>query len=769
MKKLTGLNDAEKYAAIHDNVIKFKEFRNSETVLYERGLEEMWDLTRKRSIQYTRTSTDDMGRERFNTKAPYIPATIDAFMAEYTKRNLSFLFNPKVPISNRDTLKLSNDTFNALVFGRYHLKEKLFPIVKDAVTTGLSFVAVNYSYRKSKKKMLKENAWELWKKGERDMFDLKDFVEYDGVEYTPLAPEDVYFSWDGTDFGKGELKITKAAIIKYMSLDDLKAQLANNPFSKNLDLMKPQNELINQGNVFQPIRQNMDYEGMDEVITYYSQDEDLHIIRAGGQVVYESPILNSIKEIPIAAIKPFPIQYSPWSIGYGAKLLATSDYYEKLYDAILEGVNYALMDIYTTAPASHEQVVDGYLNADGITFIPLDGGSQSVQRLDKSTLPIAEVSKVLADFDKEATLKTGVDQRAMGFNVKSATATDAALNKEATTAMLDLPFQQIQAGISRVGVLSYYAIKDFMAIPDALAEQLMERQTLDKSRLVPMNDIKVVKHGDEYLVQKKIGSQTAVALTKSLFSFDMDTIEIRAEGVPAMSKGMQMKKSEELFALASPYAGDTKAPVQPGQPKPYIEMLDLLRYTFEAHDYPTDFIVDRSGTIEEAIKRAYIQIEAIKNGELVEPIPGEPEAHLEVQARALAIAKGKLDEMMQTVKDVEELTIVQDFINQLEEHHMADMQMPAELIAESAQQQQQPAPQDMMQGIPDQGMQAGPESTINPGEAIQDMMNQGRPNMMENPLQQGTAMPMMDLPTSDNGRVQSEDVGGMLPPENFTA
>lgn len=767
MHKLTGLNDDEKYAAIYDNVIKFKEFRDQERVIYEGGLEEMWDLTRKRSIQYARYSTDDLGRERFNTKAPYIPATIDAFMAEYTKRNLSYVYSPKVRITNSDTLKLSNDVFNALMFGRYKVKQKMFPSIRDAITVGQTYVQTGYSYRKRQVKMFKDNAWELWKDGNRDIFEKKEIVDYDGIEMTPLAPEDVYFSWDGTDFGVGNGYISKAAVMRYMSLDELKAQLKNNPFAKNLDKMQPQNEIINLGNIFQPIRNNMDYTGMDEVIDYYSQDEDLYVIRAGGQIVLEAPILNSRKRIPITAIKPFPIQYSPWSLGYGAKLLSTSDYYEKLYDAILEGINYSLMDIYATSPASHEQLVDGYLQADGVTFIPLEGGAQSVERLDKSTLPIGEVSKVLADFDKEATLKTGVDQRAMGFNVKSATATDAALNKEATTAMLDLPFQQIQMALNDIGELAYIGIKDFMAIPDELAEAMEERETLDRSRIVPLNDIEVVKRkGGEYMVQKKKGNSASVSLTKSLFSFDMDQIEIRAEGVPAMSKGMQMKKAEEMFALSAPFAGDPMQPTQPGQPKPYINMADLLRFTYEAHDYPTDLLIDRSGTVDEAIKRAYIQIDALKRGEIVEPIPGEPEAHLEIQAKAIAIGKGKLEELAQTAESVEELQVLTEFLDKLIAHHQVDMQMPAELITQEAQEGQ-----DNM-GMQEQQIQ-GPadmvESTINPGEGIEDMMNQGRPNMMENPMQQGTAMPGMENIISGNSRVQSEDIGGALPPENFTA
>ena len=213
-------------------------------------------------------------------------------------------------------------------------------------------------------------------------------------------------------------------------------------------------------------------------------------------------------------------------------------------------------------------------------------------------------------------------------------------------------------------------------------------------------------------------------------------------------------------------------------------MRDLLRATFKSHDYDIGLIANKGGTIEEAIKRAYIQQDSLKKGEPVEPMPGEPPQHVEIHEKALAIGRQKLEQLAETAENMEDLSIVTEYLDALQEHTAGDTMQPAEFFAQnSGDEQTTPGPdgttpQDMLpageigaEGMPPemQGMtppmdQVATVSTMDPGEAIRKMMANGRPDMAQNPMQAGVGMPMQDNAISGNQRLQSEDAGGMLPP-----
>lgn len=761
------------YEWVKQRVRDMYTYRQTDTQVFEDGWEKHWDWARKKYLMWSRSVFDELGRERSNMKSPLLAGVIEAVMAETVSQNYRLHFVDKYETKG-DKLILAEKITESLMFNQWSYKEKCEPAWKDGYIVGTSFILNKHFLRKRKVKVMKENAKKILESGNpNEVWKEEVKIDYDGTDYIPIPVENVVWNEMATDIGINTNPISELAWFQFISVEEAINQLKDNPFAKNLDKVTSSNLRENPEDVlFQPVKSwgEVKEQGV-EVIWYFNTLDDRFVVLIGDQCCLDIPLPNNDKVIPFSKFTPFPVPYSPYGIGYAAKLRSIMTEEEIARDGYSDLLKINLNRRVFVEAMAFGEYVDGLTMGEMGTIIPVSDVN-AMKWEDVPNLNLQQIAATRQMSRDDATIAAGIDPRNLGFSVRSSTATDAALNKEASTKLLALVLAQMKKAVKQSVMHTISNIKQYVAVPEKLVKNLEMKEIIRKHTVVPVDGIKITET-DEGPVIEKIKGKTPVVVTKELFSFEPYEVDVLVEAMPELSKGLRMKKVEEMTAQLGPLMGKSDVPLMPGQPAPLIDIDLWYKMYLETHDVSTDLLINKDDTVQEAIRRALIQNKELEETG-VEGIPGEPTQHLDVHRRQIEYYDRTIELMAQEGASLEELMVIMDARIRVVDHMAVDSQQPASIVDEAAQeaigeQQEREGGMDMMQ--------PGGQSTINPGEGMEDMMGElggdmettglnGRPTAFDNPMQMGVGMPMEQGPMM---RPQSEDMGGMLPPEGVGA
>jgi len=520
-------------------------------------------------------------------------------------------------------------------------------------------------------KMSDEEKKEL-KEKKKPVLKKKVKVDYDDIAVMPVRVEEFYIDENARCFRGKAFEAIDCCWVTPMTIQQIKDEWedCDDPFVKkaNIKKVKAIKDYNADEGFFQP---PSDMDGNQcSVFRYYNKATDSYIVVANDVVLRDGPNPHPHKELPFVVKSCFPFLDHVYGISFPAILEGLQSEEETIRNMFLDQLKQIVNPPALVQEDIYGQFCDMYPRMEAGMRVPARDINNAVAWMQRSQ-PVYEVDSTLNRLKDEGVIASGIDPRAQGLTVKNATATDAMLNKEATQKIMKKIIKRFIEAVQEVWQLldaemnSHYPVGRVEDIVDEKGQR--KRNVLKKIRIKN----KKFNYGKDGLEVKEIKGYSSFALKKEFFDFEEQVdIYIDPEAVVNVSQGLEMRKYEQAIADLTPFMGDPSA-IPPGQPKPIVDVNEIIRGYLETHDIPEKAMVQDELNQEEEIDRAIEQNQQMQKGKYISGLPGEPTVHKLVHKTELEQINNLVNNppaMMQMV----ELEMLRAYQQLLARHLMTD-------------------------------------------------------------------------------------------------
>lgn len=560
---------------------------------------------------------------------------------EMAARIMQHIFDYTCDVGDFD-LELYNVFKAALIRGtgiaqEYYLKDRR--LVRDIIDLG----------RKSVKNKKLE-----FKSKEREVF------EYDDVKMEEVPVWDVFQDEFATDFNRGTRK-ARDCIRRYVLDIDVFKQFFHGPIwnpLNNASLVRPGGN-TNYYQYYKP-PQSIDHSRQVEVLWYWSRKpEDLLVIVANDVVVRMGPNIFKHKQLPFA--KATDVTRLDQFYGKGEPKLLES-VQEELNTLRRMTIDRHHLDLDKSFLVSNTtQLDDTDLIARPHALIPVDDVN-NVKALEYGDIP-GSVRLTTQSIAEDAIRVTGVDDRAQALQKAPATATEAAILKEATLKRIKMKIILLSRGfltdISRqrvANIMQFYSVAKLekiagekgtnefrLAVEEADREGLLDVKNGEMFRKtyrqIPLENKNIKFDARGKMIEE---DKNGTGFLEARPEFYMPTnqsgfmIKFEASSNLQISKPLLQSKTTELYDRLLPLTGG----VTNYDAEKLGDMLVRVN-DFNPEDLKKnqegEAVESGEGRIELAIQLASRENqEVLRSGEIpANGTPFAPEAHTEIHIAAL--------------------------------------------------------------------------------------------------------------------------------------
>jgi hypothetical protein len=284
--------------------------------------------------------------------------------------------------------------------------------------------------------------------------------------------------------------------------------------------------------------------------------------------------------------------------------------------------------------------------------------------------------RISEELKDEAVMNTGINPQGLSLPMSSTPATNTIAMKETMSDIVNMYMDTLMQGMNHWGQLLESRFCQYYSMPTKKAALELGKKQM---RELKLEDIRLYDDEGQMKTAEIKGSQI-IRLDKKMFEWIGEPrIYISADFVAPISEAFQMRKAQEILPQLAPFAGEPGAEIRPGVPAT-IHIRKLLGwYLDQMKVRDKDLLIDEDEDRIDEIRQAQEQQKAMMDGEDVEGIPGEPQAHRYTHAVELLRLNNTVDnpefiEMMGMPDEGTQkfVAAVLDYKKKLTEHSKTD-------------------------------------------------------------------------------------------------
>lgn len=588
-----------------------------------------WSRDEKLAIMWRGDMGDDDNLTNF--KSPISWGALQAFMAEFSDGMLDANFKG---VEEEDKTKafIVESAMNYAAqqndFGSEHRDIAYRFAMKGTAVAYACYMKRSYmaEFPKTDEKSMTDDEKKMVKSG-KPVTEKREVVDYDDIAIIPIRLEEFYIDPNARCL-KGKAFEARDCVWRTpMTPEQVRQEFGDNksPYviRENLDKVKSGGEYMDDDGFFEPPE---DIEmSQCQVLRYYNKYEDRYEVVANDVLIYKGPNPHPHKQLPFEMKSFFPHPDSPYGIGFPAILEGIQSEDEVIRNANIQRLLITLNLPMLINDRIYGEFVGTYQRTEPNMLIKVHENTDVTWM--PTPPPAYEIQPVINQLREDAIVASGIDPRKSGLAVKSATATDAMINKEATKLLIKKLIERYVEFAQGLYRLLYAEMRKNYTV--SRVEEITDGKESRKqkvNRKIRLKN-KKIRETDDGMQVENINGYSWFELKKEYFDFKQDPdIYIDPEMVVSVSKGLDMQKSEQVLKDLAPFAGDPSN-VPPGQPKPPVDLIEALRWYIETHDAPDRLMTVDDIDEEEEIDRALEQNKEIQGGTPVSGIPGESIIH----------------------------------------------------------------------------------------------------------------------------------------------
>lgn len=633
-----------------------------------------WDLVEKNYLMYAKFDQED---PQPNLKSGMAYRTITQIDARERKQQIDFL----VEARNESDEDQGRAITHRYLFQDYFrrnpdIRYRFFDSSKSAKIFGTSIAYIPYSVRIREvmkpitpdvdKKKIKQG--ELPKMG----YKKETRVDFEDVDFVPWNLRDFYIDPNAQNLHGSNHVATDCAGIMYSTPAQVRMMFEGDGDVKNLDLITSSNRESYSSPFYKTDR---DIEsGFCEVIFYYNIETDSEVIIVDDILIKEGPIPYQDKRHPFVAFHliKHPGHFYGMGIVDAVLQLSAEDAANK--NARIRNTRFKI-----EAPVFVGDTIFGDVDNQVDSIEP----GQLVKVTDVNQVKVMATPdipfdswRISEELKDEAVMNTGINPQGLSLPMSSTPATNTIAMKETMSDIVNMYMDTLMQGMNHWGQLLESRFCQFYSMPTKKAALELGKKQM---RELKLEDIRLYDDEGQMKTVEIKGSQI-IRLDKKMFEWTGEPrIYISADFVAPISEAFQMRKAQEILPQLAPFAGEPGAEIRPGVPAT-IHIRKLLGwYLDQMKVRDKDLLIDEDEDRIDEIRQAQEQQKAMMDGEDVEGIPGEPQAHRYTHAVELLRLNNTVDnpefiEMMGMPDEGTQkfVAAVLDYKKKLTEHSKTD-------------------------------------------------------------------------------------------------
>ena len=609
-----------------------------------------WDLQEKMYMMwFAKPSQDEF---QSNVKSPMATGRIASTLQKLRKIDLQFVARPADSEDAEDKRKamVVQELLNVL-FKKGLFKYKLITAMEDSLVHGSSFLQIYPLETYRDVKIQQTDTEEMSKKERKDLEDGKRIwksdriIEYDDIMIEPVKIQEMFIDPSARNLHGSSYSAQYVVRRMLPSMAQFEAMYEGDKDAKNVSKVRPGSSYKDGDyEYFQPPKDMTDGDYV-ELLHYYNKPKDKYIVIANDVVIKDMPLPFNHKQLPFIKLDTIPNPHQFYGIGIPDRLAALQAEEEILKNLTYDRLHITSNPLRKVKKGSYGEFSKHYLDAQG------GGALLPVNNLDDEA-PMEfpnmnfDMFRAVEGINRDAVLATQIDPIQMGIMQKYVSATTSMLTKEQMDTFISGLIDSFSRDLSVMGYQIVSLMKQFYTVPriDEKLGEMPKRVRLEGIEIDP----------DTFeITNKDAGAYSFMEVKPEYFEISGDwDVVISPESVEVMSKALEMQKSQANIAQLAPFMVDpTNKEAMKKHPTPWINGPKTVEWYVQTNGIPEDLLVVDIEDEDIGRDRAVEQGKRMLNGEIVEGMAGEPDAHKKIHLQQLTAQNNKVKNIKQQIMD----------------------------------------------------------------------------------------------------------------------